>query len=81
MRELKNWISEDAGPEATIDALMSVLPYFRIAPSLAKVILPEVESSVASRRDEARSLGMTAIDLNSFADAFENDHRISAQRA
>lgn len=30
-RELKTWVSEDAGPEATIEALMSVLPYFRIA--------------------------------------------------
>jgi DNA-binding XRE family transcriptional regulator len=26
---LKTWVSEDAGPEATIDALMSALPYFR----------------------------------------------------
>ena len=31
VHELKTWVSEDAGPEATIEALMSALPYFLIA--------------------------------------------------
>lgn len=38
-RELKTWVSEDAGPKATIEALMSVLPYFRIAAPRAREIL------------------------------------------
>ena len=31
LRELKTWVSEETGPEATIEALLSVLPYFRIS--------------------------------------------------
>jgi len=80
VRELKTWISEDAGPEATIDALMSVIPYFRIGLARAREMLKEVEHSVAMWRDEARSLGMTASDLDSFADAFEHEQRGAAQR-
>jgi serine/threonine-protein kinase HipA len=79
VRELKTWISEDAGPEATIDALMSVIPYFRIGLARAREILKEVEHSVATWREEARSLGMTASDLDSFADAFEHEQRGAAQ--
>ena len=30
IREFKTWISEEAGPDMTIDALMSVIAYFRI---------------------------------------------------
>jgi len=80
VRELKTWISEDAGPEATIDALMSVIPYFRIGLAQAREILKEVEHNVAMWREEARSLGMTASDLDSFADAFEHEQRGAAQR-
>ncbi len=80
VRELKTWISEDAGPEATIDALMSVLPYFRITQARAKVILQEVEHAVASWHDEARSLRMNAIDLENFADAFEHGQRLRVRR-
>jgi serine/threonine-protein kinase HipA len=79
VRELKTWISEDAGPEATIDALMSVIPYFRIGLARAREILKEVGHSVATWREEARSLGMTASDLDSFADAFEHEQRGAAQ--
>jgi serine/threonine-protein kinase HipA len=80
LRELKTWVSEDAGPEATIDALMSVVPYFRLTPARAKAILAEVEHSVAAWRDEGRTIGMTETELDSFADAFEHDERIAAQR-
>jgi len=31
VRELKTWISEKTGPEATIEALLSVTAYFRIS--------------------------------------------------
>lgn len=81
VRELKTWISPDAGPEATIDALMSVTAYFRISQNRARAILAEVEGAVSGWRDEARALGMTVEDLDAFADAFEHKERAAAQRA
>ncbi len=54
LRELKTWVSEEAGPEATIEALMSVVPYFRIARDRARIILGHVEASVAAWREEGR---------------------------
>lgn len=81
LRELKTWISEDAGPEATIEALMSVTAYFRILPVRAKTILAEVEEAVATWRAEGRALGMTAAELESFSDAFEHDERQAVQDA
>ena len=81
LRELKTWISEDAGPEATIEGLMSVIAYFRILPSRAKIILSEVEGVVATWRDEGRALGMTAAELKGFSDAFEHNEREAVQSA
>ena len=80
VRELKTWISEDAGPEATIDALMSVTRYFRISAARAKEILREVEHAVASWRDEGRALGMSDVDLDQFSEAFEHSERRAAQQ-
>lgn len=80
VRELKVWISEETGPEATIDALMSVAPYFRVAPARAKAILAEVEGAVAGWRDEGRALGMTTPELESFANAFEHSERESGRK-
>lgn len=79
LRELKTWVSEEVGPEATIDALMSVLPYFRIALPRAKEMLAPIEAAVAGWQDEGRALGMTRDDLDSFADAFEHRERTAAQ--
>ena len=80
VRELKTWISEAAGPEATIDALMSVRAYFRIAADRAGAILAEVAAAVTSWREVGLALGMTDNDLESFADAFEHAERQSARR-
>ena len=52
VRELKTWVSEEAGPEATIEALMSVVPYFRLTQARAKAILAEVDT--ASRHGATR---------------------------
>jgi serine/threonine-protein kinase HipA len=49
-RELKTWVSTDTGPEATIDALMSVIAYFRLSLPRAKKILRQVERAVAGWR-------------------------------
>jgi serine/threonine-protein kinase HipA len=81
VRELKTWISEETGPEATIDALMSVIAYFRISRERALAILTEVERAIAAWRVQGRALGMTRQELDSFADAFEHQERRAAQRA
>jgi serine/threonine-protein kinase HipA len=81
VRELKTWVSEDAGPEATIEALMSVLPYFRIALPRAQQILREVEQAVSRWRYVGRGLGMTTQELDQFADAFEHEERAAARTA
>jgi len=80
-RELKTWVSEDTGPEATIEALMSVLPYFRIAAPRAREILGAVEQAVSQWRAVGRSLGMSPSELDQFADAFEHAERAAARTA
>ncbi|MFM9971892.1 MAG: type II toxin-antitoxin system HipA family toxin [Burkholderiales bacterium] len=79
-RELKTWISEATGPEASIEALMSVTPYFRIAAGDAKIILRAVEKAVSSWQEEGRKLGMNRAELEQFADAFEHAERGRAKK-
>ena len=81
VRELKTWISEETGPEATIEALLSVLAYFRITPARAREILAVVESAVSKWRDQGRALGMSDRELESFAEAFEHPERDAARQA
>lgn len=79
-RELKTWVSADTGPAATVDALMSVIAYFRLPLKRAKEILRDVEHAVAGWRKAGRVLGMSTRDLESFADAFEHSERVAAQK-
>ena len=79
-RELKTWVSDETGPEATVEALMSVIAYFRLSPSRAKEILRKVEHAVAGWREAGRALGMSTRDLEGFADAFEHSERAAAQK-
>ena len=79
-RELKTWISEDAGPEATVEALMSVTAYFGLKLTRARVILGEVVAAVARWRREGKALGMNARDLEEFAPAFEHPERAAAKK-
>jgi serine/threonine-protein kinase HipA len=81
VRELKTCVSEEAGPEATIEALMSVLPYFRIALPRAREMLGRVEHAVSQWRSVGRGLGMSARELDQFADAFEHGERAAARQA
>lgn len=81
VRELKTWISEDTGPEATIDALLSVLPYFLISRTRAGEILRQIESAVSGWREAGFALGMTDRELERFADAFEHPQREAARKA
>jgi serine/threonine-protein kinase HipA len=80
VRELKTWISEDAGPDMTIDALMSVIAYFRITDARAREILSEVAHAVDGWRTTGRSIGMTDEELEPFVDAFEHGERHAARK-
>lgn len=81
VRELKTWVSEETGPEATIDALLSVTGYFRLSRERAAAILTEVEAAVATWREEGRLLGVSNLELDSLTDAFEHQERAAARRA
>ncbi len=81
VRELKTWISEDTGPEATVEALLSVLPYFRISRGRANEILRQNERALSQWRKSGSALGMTDQELDQFADAFEHPEREAARKA
>lgn len=81
MRELKTWVSEETGPEATIEALLSVIAYFRIPLVRAKEILGETERAISGWRDQGQALGMTHRELEQFAAAFEHPERHAARQA
>lgn len=81
LRELKTWVSEETGPEATVDALMSVLSYFQIAAARAREILRQVEDAVAQWREVGHDIGMTVHELDQFSEAFEHAERGAARRA
>jgi serine/threonine-protein kinase HipA len=80
-RELKTWITEDTGPEATVAALLSAADYFGVPRTRAGDILRTVEATVATWRTVGADLGMTAAELDSFEDAFEHGERAIARRA
>jgi serine/threonine-protein kinase HipA len=81
VRELKTWISEETGPEATIEALLSVLAYFRISRSRANEILGRIEQALSKWREVGAALGMTNQELDQFAEAFEHPEREAARKA
>jgi serine/threonine-protein kinase HipA len=81
VRELKTWISPETGPDATIEALVSVAPYFRIQKARTREILGQVERAVSRWRREGRALGMSNVELEPFAPAFEHAERAAARRA
>jgi serine/threonine-protein kinase HipA len=60
---------------------MFVLPYFRIALLRARKVLRQVEHAVSQWRHVGRSLGMSAEELDQFADAFDHEERAAAQQA
>jgi serine/threonine-protein kinase HipA len=64
----------------TIDALMSVIAYFRVTKARAKEILSEVAYSVANWRKTGQSIGMSDEELEPFVDAFEHSERTAAKK-
>jgi serine/threonine-protein kinase HipA len=78
-RELKTWVSEDAGPTASIEALRSIAPYCRIDAATSAGILANVDRAVGRWRQSGRALGMSERELDQFADAFEHRERSAAK--
>jgi serine/threonine-protein kinase HipA len=81
VRELKTWISEETGPEATIAALLSVRAYFQISAQRAREILLKMEQTLSHWRETGLALGMTERELDQFTEAFEHPERAAARRA
>lgn len=79
LRELKTWVSEETGPSATVEALMSAVPYFGLKLDRARQVLGKVESAVARWRTRGAEIGMSVRELDEFVDAFEHDERLAAQ--
>jgi len=73
-------VSAETGPEATVEALLSVSAYFRLTPARARKILRDVERAVANWRKVGRALGMSARELEAFTDAFEHPERAAARK-
>ena len=80
VREMKTWISEETGPEATIEALLSVIPYFQITKERAKEILLKLEHAISRWREAGKAIGMTERELDQFTEAFEHPEREAARR-
>lgn len=70
-RELITWISANAGPEASLDALRSEAPYFRIEAARSETILDEVSRAIGHWRQTGARLGLTKRELDEFAAAFD----------
>lgn len=81
LRELKTWIPEDSGPEASIDALMAVAPYFSIDQAKARRMLGKIESAVSRWHVVGRKSGISDVELEPFTDAFEHSERAAARKA
>ena len=81
VRELKTWISEETGPEASIAALLSVRSYFQISTERAREILRKMEQTLSRWRETGLALGMTERELDQFSEAFEHPESEAARRA
>ena len=79
-RELKMWITEEAGPFASLELLLEAAPYFQVEMPRPREIIREVEAAVSRWRERGREIGMSDRELEPFRDAFEHAERLVAQR-
>jgi len=80
-RELKTWISEEAGPVASIPALLRAAPYFGLTSARAAAIVRQVEAAVGTWRAVGTRVGMSDRDLDQLEEAFEHPDREIARTA
>ncbi|GAB2859247.1 type II toxin-antitoxin system HipA family toxin [Pseudoduganella ginsengisoli] len=73
-RESKTWLSEDSGPVTSVDELLKQAARFELSVDDAKRVMAQVVSAVEHWREVALSpgVGMAALELESFAPAFEH---------
>lgn len=71
-RALKTWISEDAGEAASLAEALAVAALFGLSHGTESAVLEKVKSAIGNWKTIARSIGMSAVDINSFAPAFEH---------
>lgn len=79
-RELKTWISEDVGPDASVSALMSTARYVGLSLARATSVLSDVEHAVASWQELAARIGLIRDETEQFRESFEHPERQIAQR-
>ncbi|MBW7933306.1 MAG: type II toxin-antitoxin system HipA family toxin [Gemmatimonadaceae bacterium] len=80
-RELKTWISEEAGPAANIAALLRAAPYFGLTAARAAETVRQVEAAVGTWRAVGAHVGMNDRDTEQFEEAFEHPEREIARTA
>lgn len=75
VRELKTWISEESGPEASFDSLLLAAPRFGLSKEKARTAISHVVQVVGTWRKVGARLPMTKQELDSIAEAFEGAPR------
>lgn len=69
-RALKTWISEDSGDTASIADALDVASLFGFTRGAEAAVLEKVKAAVGNWKSLARSIGMSASDIESFEPAF-----------
>ncbi len=69
-RALKTWISEDAGETASVGEALAVAPLFGFTSGAELTVLSQVRLAVGRWKDIAKTIGMSAADVDDFAPAF-----------
>jgi serine/threonine-protein kinase HipA len=81
-RELKTWLTEEAGPSGSIEEAVAAAAYFHLTHEAALDVLGTVYLAVRSWREMALSkeIGMTAREADEFEPAFEHAEIAAANR-
>ena len=69
-RALKTWISEAAGDAASVEEALAVAPLFGFTSGAELTVLSQVKLAVGRWKDIAKTIGMSAADIDDFAPAF-----------
>ena len=79
-RVLKTWLTEEVGPHASVDGLMSSIDYFRIPLAAARRMLGHVAHAVTAWEAVADSLQLGRKDREQLRDLFESDGILAEAR-
>lgn len=81
-RESKTWLSEDTGPITSMSQLLGQASQFALTREQALAIVRELVEAVLQWRAVGQSadVGMTTLELNEFAPAFEHSSLVEAKK-